>query len=172
MTEPFALRPYQVTALNQIHIDLQVDKHVLLQAIMGAGKTVMVCRLINRYFFETNRNFLILAHKEELVKQFYKTFQDKTDIPDNEIGIACSGIQARKQINKRIVIATRDTFIGQLDKYKYCSMLVVDECFIPGTLVDGKKIESIKKGDEVLSYNHQKNIVEKKTVSHVFKKEV
>ena len=126
--EEFALRPYQVIALNQIHKDLQTDNHVLLQAIMGAGKTVMVCRLINKYFFETNRNFLILAHKEELVQQFYNTFKTKSDVPLHEIGIACSGIQAKKQIGRRIVIATRDTFIGQLDKYNYCSMLVVDEC--------------------------------------------
>jgi len=124
----FALRPYQITALNRVHADLQTEKHVLLQAIMGAGKTVMVCRLINRYFFETDRNFLILAHKEELVKQFHKTFREKTDVPDNEIGIACAGISNKVQIKKRIVIATRDTFINQLSKYQYCSMLVVDEC--------------------------------------------
>jgi DNA repair protein RadD len=122
----FKLRPYQVTALNSIHEALKTQKEVLLQAIMGAGKTVIITRLINRYFKETDRQFLILAHKQELVEQFEESFRTMSQIPFHEIGISCAGLKL-KDFNKRVTIGTVQTFIGQLVAYKKTDLLVIDE---------------------------------------------
>ena len=120
------LRPYQITALNSIHNALKQQKEVLLQAIMGAGKTVIITRLINRYFKETDRKFLILAHKQELVEQFEKTFREMSDVPFHEIGISCAGLK-QKDTHKRITIGTVQTFVNQAEHYGYTDLLVIDE---------------------------------------------
>ena len=122
----FKLRDYQIDALNVIHNDLQSMNNVLLSAIMGAGKTVICSRLVNRYFFETKRRFLILNHKQELVEQFHKTFKEKTDIPMEEIGICCAALK-QKDIEKRLTIGTIQTFINQVYDYTGCDLLIIDE---------------------------------------------
>jgi len=42
-------------------------------------------------------------------------------------------------------------------------------CFVAGTKVDGKPIESIKVGDFVHSYNHQSGKIERRRVANIFK---
>ena len=122
----FNLRPYQISALETLDKDLQTGHVVLFQAVMGAGKTFTLCRLIARYFKDTNRNFLILAHKKELVEQFQDTFNKMTDVPFSDIGICCAGL-GKKNLHKRITIGTIQSFINVLDDYKGCSLLVIDE---------------------------------------------
>ena len=127
MENNFTLRPYQIDALNKIDADLAANNSpVLLQAIMGAGKTVIICRLINKYFFESDRKFLILAHKQELVNQFHHTFLEKTAIPAHEIGISCAGLNS-KNIKKRVTIATIQTFISQSESFGFVNLLIIDE---------------------------------------------
>jgi superfamily II DNA or RNA helicase len=69
----FQLRDYQKKALSVIDSDFKTQQNVLCSAIMGAGKTVLASQLIAKYWHTTSRRFLILAHKHELVEQFYKT---------------------------------------------------------------------------------------------------
>jgi len=69
------LRPYQLEALETLHREIQEKDILLLQAATGAGKTVIVVRLISKYFKDhPGRSFLILMHKQELVTQFLKSF--------------------------------------------------------------------------------------------------
>jgi DNA repair protein RadD len=126
MSSAFSLRPYQIEILNVLHRDLQTEQNVLLQAITGAGKTVVLCRLINRYYKETSRRFLILVHKQELVEQFHKTFETMTDIPSHDIGILCAGL-GRKERSGRVSIATVQTFAGLANDYPGCNLLIIDE---------------------------------------------
>lgn len=119
-----SLRPYQVTALNNIDQALRENDNVLLSAIMGAGKTVMVCRLINKY---KDKRFLILAHKQELVSQFHKSFLKFTDINPSEIGIICAALN-QYDISKRITIGTIQTYVNHVDNYSGCDLMVIDEC--------------------------------------------
>lgn len=63
------------------------------------------------------------------------------------------------------------TLANKLDKIgETPDMVIFDECFIKGTLIDGKPIENIKVGDYVKSYNHKTNNIELKKVLNVFKK--
>ena len=51
---------------------------------------------------------------------------------------------------------------------------IIDEahCFLPGTLIDGKKIEDIRIGDTINSYNHRTKIIEKKKIVNLFKNKI
>ena len=122
----FKLRPYQIDALDVIHEDLKTEPIVLFQAIMGAGKTVTLCRLINRYWFETDRRFLILAHKRELVSQFLECCRAMTSIPIFDIGVCCAGLGERI-LGKRLTIGTIQTFVNVAEDYPGCDLLVIDE---------------------------------------------
>jgi len=122
----FKLRPYQSDALDVIHEDLKTEPFVLMQAIMGSGKTVMIARLINRYWFESEKRFLILAHKKELVSQFFNTIKDMTDIPIQDVGVCCAGLGERV-LGKRLTIGTIQTFVNVAEDYPRCDMLVIDE---------------------------------------------
>jgi len=124
----FSLRPYQLTALEVLHAALNKKDILLLQAATGAGKTVMVVRMIQRYFFDhPGRSFLILMHKKELVEQFMKTFFKFTDIPPADIGVACAGVQADAVINRRVTIASVQTLANHMGKYPGADLVVVDE---------------------------------------------
>jgi len=46
---------------------------------------------------------------------------------------------------------------------------IFDECFSGNTLIDEKRIDSIKIGDYISSYNHITNVIEKKRVYNVLK---
>lgn len=125
---PFTPREYQKQALDKIYSDLQAKQNVLLQAIMGAGKTFMCVRLIQRLAAENpDMNFLILMHKQELCLQFFESFQKFTTIPFIDIGICCAGI-GEKIINNRITIASIQTFINVMEKYSGAGLIIIDEC--------------------------------------------
>lgn len=120
------LRPYQIDALRAIDDSLKTEPIVLLKAITGAGKTIILCRLVNRYFHETNRSFLILAHKQEIIEQILNTFVRHTDIPSSDVCVCCAAMGS-KQIHKRVTIGTIQTFAGVIDSYTGCDLLIVDE---------------------------------------------
>ena len=128
MIDGFQLRPYQIKALNVIYNDLQVMPEVLLSAIMGSGKTAMAVKLIERLARENpSMSFLILIHKRELIIQFHKSFQNFTDIHPRDIGISCAGL-GQKTYNRKITIASIQTFNNQTEQYSGAGLIVIDEC--------------------------------------------
>lgn len=120
------LWPYQKPALVKLNADLQKNTEVLLQAIMGSGKTVIACALVERYFHSTNRKFLILAHKQELVSQFEQTFRKKTSVPFYDIGICCASLK-QWELGKRVTIGTVQTFVNQISDCPDYHFLIIDE---------------------------------------------
>ena len=55
---------------------------------------------------------------------------------------------------------------------QYCNVKdICSFCTIPGSKVDGKKIENIKIGDKVWSFNREKNLTELAKVEEVFERE-
>jgi len=126
MIQNFSLRPYQIEALTKIDKALSEQPTVLLQAIMGAGKTVIACRLIRRYYHETDRRFLLLVHKKEIVKQFLESIKKYTDIPIRDVGICCAGLDDYN-ISRRVTLATIQTFSNRIEHYRGCDLLIIDE---------------------------------------------
>lgn len=124
----FELRPYQVSALDALHAAIQERDILLLQAATGAGKTVMIVRLINKYFHDhPGRNFLVVMHKKELVEQFVKSFFKFSDIPLADIGIACAGVNKTVSVGRRVTVASVQTLVNHLDKFPGADLVVVDE---------------------------------------------
>lgn len=78
-----------------------------------------------------------------------------------------------------IVFATVQTLVGLVDKQQIkqneFGLVVVDECFPKGTLINTPNgcvnIEDINIGDDVYSYNHVTKNVEIKKVDYLFSKE-
>ena len=143
----FELRPYQIEALDAIDESLKIKQNSLFVGIMGCGKTVIICRLIRAYFRETNRRFLVLVNKTELINQFLETLLKNTDIPRRNIGIACSSF-GEKIIDARITIATVQTLTNMKDEYPGADLLIIDECH-----------NYTKEGQygEIIDYLQQKN---------------
>lgn len=122
----FKLREYQIKALNAIDAALSENKNVLLQGITGCGKTVIFSRLVNKYYHETERRFLILVHKQEVVQQIASTLAEKTEIPSYDIGVCCASLSSRT-IDARVIIASVQTFVNMLNKYSYADLIIIDE---------------------------------------------
>jgi len=120
-------REYQKKALDKIYSDLQVNQNVLLQGMMGCGKTFMSVRLVNRLAIESpDMQFLVLMHKQELCLQFFESFQKFTDVPFTDVGICCAGL-GEKIIDRRITIASIQTFVNIMDQYPGAGLIIIDE---------------------------------------------
>lgn len=120
------LRPYQIKALDTIDAALKIKQNILVTAFMGSGKTFMVAKLISAYVKKTDRRFLILVGKQELVSQFHSTLLNQTDIPKNKIGIFCAGLN--EKIMSRITIATVQSLINAKEEIPYIDLIIIDEC--------------------------------------------
>jgi len=120
-------RDYQAQALDKIYADLQVKQNVLLSGMMGCGKTFMSVRLIQRLYKEVpDMRFLVLMHKQELCQQFFDSFQKFTGLPFTKIGLCCAGL-GEKVLDRRVTIATIQTFVNVKEKYSGAGLIVVDE---------------------------------------------
>lgn len=127
MINDFKLRPYQVKALDKIYADLQIMPNVLLQGMMGCGKTCISVTLIKRLYRENpDMAFLVLMHKQELAEQFYDAFRKYTDIHFRDIGICCAGLNQRT-MDRRVTIATIQTFVNSKEDYPGAGLIIVDE---------------------------------------------
>jgi len=74
-----------------------------------------------------------------------------------------------KQI-KKYTIGTIQSVKKHPELFTHYKVVIVDECFIAGTKIDGKNIEDVRVGDYVNSYNHTTNQIERKKVVSLFKK--
>ena len=126
LKESFQLRPYQIATLNIIDRDLKIMPEVLIQGITGCGKTVIFSKLVNRYYKETDRVFLILVHKQEIVQQIYNTLQTQTEVHFKDLGICCAGI-GNKTIDRRVTVASIQSFVNVKKDYSYADLVICDE---------------------------------------------
>ena len=145
------LRPYQDEALASIP---QSGRHIIALAT-GLGKTVLFSQIPRK------GRVLILSHREELVNQPVKYY-------DCPVGIERASETAA---GEEVVSASVQSIVRRLDKYRPddFDIVIVDECFPKGTLIDGLRIENIKSGNMVRSYNHAECIFEYKKVLKIFK---
>ena len=149
------LRPYQVEAFR----DLKQKDFGVLEALMGSGKTVIALAVIAARCQPT----LILVHNKELLYQWRDRIAEFLGVNAGLVGDGKFDIQP-------ITVAIINSAKKHLDDLPdHFGQIVVDECFVAGTLVDGVPIEKIQVGDFVDSYNHVAGIIEKKKVLQIFK---
>ncbi|MBF0395747.1 MAG: DEAD/DEAH box helicase [Desulfobacterales bacterium] len=121
------LRPYQEIALNVLWEQLAKDKNVLLQAIMGAGKTNVVCELIKRLLIiHPKGRILFLAHRAELITQAKERLLKVW--PDSPaIGLACASVNKDVMLSDSIIIGSPQTLARRLNEIPAFHLVIVDE---------------------------------------------
>lgn len=153
------LRPFQVSAHEALRQGAR-EKHQrqVIMAPTGSGKTILAMNVI-RETLAKGRRAMFLCDRKTLINQTSEV-ADSLGLWDHSI------IQAgnrRLDLAKPFQIASCQTLMrrGWPDGI---DVLVVDECFPAGTLIDGRPIETLKKGDLVLSWNHKRNRLENQRI--------
>ena len=161
------LRPYQQNALDQIRESFRNKKtKVLVCSPTGSGKGVMLSSVINSAAAKGTK-VLFLVHRSEILFQVSE-YMDRYDIKH---GLIKAGEIYDPRHN--VDLASVQTMIRRI-KHKdfgYYDMIVVDECFPAGTLIDGRRIETLRAGDTVASFNETTRQIENKRVVGLFKNE-
>jgi DNA repair protein RadD len=152
----YELRDYQIESIEKgIKFLLgKSQKNSIIVAPTGSGKSLIIANIAK----VLAGNTIIFQPSKELLEQNYEKYTSYGEVAD--IYSASAG---QKTIGK-VTFATIGSVVNKpelFNEFQYC---IVDECFPRGSLVDGKAIEEIKVGDLINSYNHKKNILEKKKV--------
>jgi superfamily II DNA or RNA helicase len=135
------LRPYQKQLIDNINARWEAgDRRVLAQLPTGAGKTVCFSELA-RQFLDVGESVLILAHRKELIIQAKDKLETITGLP-------CGVIKAGYPVSEifPIQVASVQSLIRR-KRFPAAGLVIVDECFPAGTLIDGKPIENIAVGE-------------------------
>lgn len=155
------LRDYQADVVQQIRQAYRDGcRAPLLQLSTGGGKTAVYCHLAEKAMAK-GKNILILVHRRELLLQN----SDMLDIMNVPHGLIAPGFTRN---GSRVQVGSVQTVRNRLDQIAKPDLIIVDECFVAGTLVDGRPIETLKVGDYVTSYNHKTNSLEKKKIIRTF----
>jgi len=164
------LRPYQQKAVKECWAELCVsDKPVLLMASVGSGKSLMIASILLA-MEKAGKRALCLVNNAELVRSNRDTFNEQ----GGNASVYCAAL-GEKDASALVVFGTPQTVLNGINKNETIgkikfNIIVVDECFPEGTLIDGIPIENIRIGQKIRSYNHNKNIIEEKNVINVSKK--
>lgn len=172
------LRDYQTDAINSVlnSYNTNANDSAILYLCTGAGKTIISSELTRKFLDELNaQKIMFVVHRDELVKQTIKKMQlvmGKDIIKD--IGIVKGEYN---QVGRKITIASIQSLLSnkRLNQVKDAGpydLVITDECFPKGTLIDGKPIETLKKGDLVSCFNHRTNQIEFRPIKHLFKKKI
>jgi len=155
------LRDYQSQAVEGIRQSYRSQKKApLLVLPTGGGKTVVFTYIASNTSTRGKR-VLILVHRVELLRQTSRALA--------KFGVDHGLINPNftPDIRSKVQVASVQTLVRRLDRYTKAftpDLIVVDECFPKGTLVDGKPIETLRPGDAVQSFNHDTGQIENRQV--------
>ncbi len=159
------LRPYQERAVNEIYAAWEKYDRVCLQMPTGGGKTNVFSHIISEYNPGPDRKVLAVAHRKELIQQMHYRL--------GTFGVANWTVYGGKLKNP--IFPVQCGSVQTLRKQKPhdwpgdVELIVLDECFPSGTLIDGKPIESYQIGDWVTAYNEKTGEATPKRVVRLFK---
>lgn len=158
------LHDHQAEAIVELREALKKYRSVLLRCPTGWGKSFAAAHMLASAC-DKGKRALFTVHRRELIDQTADLF--------DEIGLRYGIISSGYPANPlpMVQIGSIDTLRGRLEKINKVDLLIVDECFPPNTMVDGTKIEEIKIGDSVRSYNHSSESIELMKVLGVIKRE-
>lgn len=118
------LRDYQETAVGDVRIAFRDHKAVLLVLSTGAGKTIVFSK-IAKSAAERNRNVLILAHRDQLIKQASNKLRDN----EVEHGIIMAGYTPKPFC--RVQVASVQTLVRRLESTKFVpDLIIIDEAHL------------------------------------------
>lgn len=136
--------------------------HGIIRIGTGGGKTYCAGIIVKYIVTQTDcPGILFLIFSKDLLNQTAKRFESY-GVPPEDIGIIHSDISQKEQqiaSTKRVILSTHlsiTKFQGVIEKTRY---VLCDECFPSGTLVGSKKIEDIKIGDFVPSFDEKTSTI-------------
>jgi len=171
---PQGKREYQSEALRAIA--RSVKNGIINQLLVlptGTGKTTVTAKLpaVMKWWKgdKLRGRILFLVHRDELVMQTADTF--RLHNPDIRIGVEKADSYAAP--DSELVIGSAQTLGPEKDRrlktfnpHRF-DAVITDECFVPGTLVDGRPIESLSVGDLALCADHSKGQITKRPITGV-----
>ena len=128
------LRPYQQAAVDAVYEHLrskETNPCVVLPT--GTGKSLVLAQIAKDSVEKWNGRVLILAHVKELLEQ--NADKIRKLCPELKIGIYSAGLRSRDTTEQVIVAGIQSVYnkACELDAF---DLVVVDECFPAGTLID------------------------------------
>jgi superfamily II DNA or RNA helicase len=160
----FSLRPYQKDAVDNTFACIRENAQhgYCISAPCASGKSLMIAEIARRVvsgeeLVGGSGRVLVVSHVQEIVQQDYEHLNL---LLPNCVGIFSAGLK-RRDVSEKVIVAGiqsvwRSTRVGRFD------MLVVDECFVAGTLISTPRgdvpIEEIKAGDVVYNADGVGNV--------------
>jgi len=160
------LRSYQFQALDKVQRFFDTNfmkRKVILVSPTGSGKTSMGSEAAKRAVSQ-GKKVLWLAHRRELITQASQRIA-ADGLPDH--GVLLAGYPVGNP-NSPLQVASVDTL--RIRKVRPPADLIIwDECFPSGTLVDGRPINEIQVGDYVNAYDHLNGLARSRRVVRLFR---
>lgn len=137
--------------------EIDGDRLFMLGDFTVTHNTVVFTYIAHSSASKGNR-VLILVHRVELLRQ--------TSAALLKFGVHHGLINPNFTPDRHAStqVASVQTLIKRLHTIAPPDLIIVDECFPAGTIIDGKPIEHIKKGDFVRSFSHSHAQVQKRFV--------
>ncbi|EGC0267546.1 DEAD/DEAH box helicase [Salmonella enterica] len=118
------LRDYQEDAIRGVRVAFRTSKAVILVLATGAGKTVIFSE-ITRLAKEKGSRVLILAHRDQLIKQCSRKL---TEIGTTH-GIIMAGVTPA--YHEMVQVGSVQTVVRRLDKFIGSpDIIIIDECHL------------------------------------------
>lgn len=124
MYRTMKLRPYQKLALEAVAASWQRVDRALMQMATGAGKTVVFAELLRQQLCGTDKQGVVLVHRQELLEQAIAKIRQAW--PRVEIGIVR---RQQVEIDRQIVVASIPSLYRRLHLIDpaHIGLVVVDE---------------------------------------------
>lgn len=153
------LRDYQKDAIAAVKRDWDAGYTDLLgTCATGGGKSAIFLALLHDELLLKPCRALILAHRKELIEQpIDKLYQYYPEM-EGQAGIVMGEVN---QPDRPVTVATIQSLaispkrLAGILGHGVIDYLITDECFVAGTLIDGRPIETIRKGDLTTSFCEQ-----------------
>lgn len=157
----WALRDYQEAAVSAII----AQEGGVVVAAPGSGKTIMGLALAARWRQPT----LFLVHTLRLVKQTEEKARAALALPRRGLGIVAD---SAKDYGSHLTIATIQT-LAKNPRYvrelaTRVGTVIVDECVVAESLVDGVPIRYRRVGDIITTYDPATGSFSRNPITHVF----
>ncbi len=143
--------------------EIDGDRLFLLGDFTATHNTVIFSHIAANSSAKGKR-VLILVHRIELLRQTAKALQ--------RAGINAGLVNPKYTPNYRapVQVAMVQTMVKRTMYFPAgFDLIITDECFVPGTLIDGVPIEQIRPGDTVTAFNEQTGEFEQRRVVRTFK---
>ncbi|MND16979.1 type I restriction enzyme EcoKI subunit R [compost metagenome] len=138
MAMKVVLRDYQDTAVHDIRLAFRQHKRVILVLATGAGKTVVFSHIALSAATK-GRRVLILAHRDQLIKQASRKLNDN----NLRHGIIMAGYTPDYAAS--VQLASVQTLVRRLDKIRFKpDLIIIDECHLSAAASYLKVLEAFQ----------------------------